>query len=73
VATVAGDRFMKAVLFPHEVATHFRWNGREQNGSIAPDGTYYFKVHLIHQGRTVTISNNSGPLPVVVDTRARCP
>jgi hypothetical protein len=72
VATLATDRFMKAVLFPHEVPTVFTWDGREQNGSIAPDGTYHFNVRLIHQGRTVTVSGYSGPLPVTVDTRARC-
>ena len=73
VATVATARFMKAVLFPHEVPTLFTWDGREGSGSIAADGTYYFDVHLIHQGRTVTVSNYSGPLPVTVNTRARCP
>ena len=73
VATLASGRFMKAVLFPHEVPTFFTWDGHEQTGSIAPDGTYYFKVHLIHQNRTVTISSYSGPLSVTVDTRARCP
>lgn len=72
VATLARGRFMKAVLFPHEVPTVFTWDGHERSGSVAPDGTYYFKVHLIHQGRTVTLSNSSGPLPVTVDTRARC-
>jgi hypothetical protein len=73
VATVASNRFMKAVLFPHEVPTLFTWEGHDQNGSIAPDGTYYFKVHLVHQARTVTLSNYSGALPVTVDTGARCP
>lgn len=73
IATLAHGRFMKASLFPHEVATAFAWNGRDQNGSIAPDGSYYFNVHLIHQGRIVTISNNSGPLPVRVNATARCP
>jgi hypothetical protein len=73
IATLARDRFMKASLFPHEVPTTFVWNGREQSGSIAPDGIYYFDVGLIHQDRIVTISNNSGPLPVRVNTRALCP
>jgi hypothetical protein len=73
VATLASDRFMKAVLYPHEVPTVFTWEGREQDGSISPDGTYHFNVHLIHQDRTVTVSSYSGPLPVTVDTRARCP
>ena len=71
-ATLASNRFMKAVLFPHEVRTPFTWDGHEGNGQIAPDGTYYFRVHLVHQGRTVTLANFSGPLPVTVDTQARC-
>jgi hypothetical protein len=73
VATLASNRFMKAVLFPHEVRTVFTWDGRARNGSIAPDGSYHFNVHLVHQDRTVTVSSYSGPLPVTVDTRARCP
>jgi hypothetical protein len=73
IATIAHDRFMKAVPTPHQVPRAFNWNGREQNGSIAPDGTYYFDVHLVHQDRTVTIADNSGPLPVRVSSRARCP
>ncbi len=72
ITTLARHRFMKASLFPHEVPTYFAWNGRQQSGAVAPDGTYYFNVHLIHQGRTVTISNESGPLPVRVNTRTRC-
>ncbi len=48
--------------------TGFTWDGREDNGTIAPDGTYYLRVALIHQGRTVEISNNSGPEPVTVKT-----
>ena len=73
IATLARNRFMKASLYPHEVPSFFTWNGRAQDGSIAPDATYYFNVHLIHQGRTVTISDSSGPLPVRVDTQVRCP
>lgn len=46
----------------------FVWNGREDNGSIAPDGTYDIKVSLVHQGRSVLISNNSGAEPVTVQT-----
>jgi FlgD Ig-like domain len=73
IDTVARSRFMKASLYPHEVPTDFTWNGRKQNGSPAPDGEYYFAVDLLHQGRIVTISNESGPLPVVVNSHARCP
>ena len=51
----------------------FVWDGREDNGSIAPDGTYNIKVSLIHQGRSVLISNNSGAEPVTVLTVAPKP
>ncbi len=46
----------------------FRWNGREDNGQVAPDGTYYIRVALRHQNRTVEISNSSGPEPIKVKT-----
>jgi hypothetical protein len=47
----------------------FVWNGREQNGSIAPDGTYYIRVSLIYQGRSLLIPNSAGaPEPVIVKT-----
>jgi hypothetical protein len=46
----------------------FSWSGREDDGSFAPDGTYYVRVALIHQGRTVTISGPSGPEPFKLET-----
>jgi len=33
----------------------FYWNGRESNGGLAPDGTYYLRVALLHQGATVNL------------------
>ena len=51
----------------------FVWNGREDSGRIAPDGVYYIRVALIHQGRTVTLSNSAGPIPVKVKTRPPVP
>ena len=66
VRTVALGRHMRRdVRKPDGV---FSWNGREDNGQVAPDGSYYFRVALIHQGRTVTISNSSGPEPITVRT-----
>ena len=44
------------------------WDGRLAGGAVAPDGAYYIKVALIHQGRSVPISNNTGPEPVTVET-----
>jgi hypothetical protein len=43
----------------------FAWNGREDNGTIAPDGIYHFRVGLIHQGRTVDLPSKSGALLTV--------
>ena len=62
VRTVATGRHMrKDVRNPDGV---FHWNGREDNGQVAPDGTYYFRVALIHQNRTIDLSG----VPVKVKT-----
>ena len=65
VDQVASDRYM-----PKKTATNsltvrrlFYWNGRGYNGSVVPDGQYYFRVALIDQGRTIDV----GP-PVTVQT-----
>jgi hypothetical protein len=67
VRTVAVGRHMRrGVRKPDGV---FSWNGREDNGQVAPDGIYYFRVALIHQGRTADISNPSGVRePITVRT-----
>jgi hypothetical protein len=57
----------------HPVRRGFSWNGFTSSGAVAPDGNYYVKVALIHQGRSVLVSNPSGPLPVTVDTRVPAP
>jgi FlgD Ig-like domain len=46
----------------------FRWDGRQSNGSVAPDGTYYIRVALIHESRSALISNNTAAEPVTVET-----
>jgi hypothetical protein len=70
VATVATGRHMrKDVRDPDGV---FHWDGRLDNGRVAPDGTYYFRVALIHQNRTIDLSTvpvkvkTAPPRPVVV-------
>jgi len=57
VATVAADRHMRlGVRNPDGV---FSWNGRQDsangysNGAFAPDGTYYFRIALQHEGPTI--------------------
>ena len=71
VATLATDRYMQGGA--HPLRTAFVWDGREQTGSVAPDGRYYLRVLLLHQNRTVTISDSSGPVPVIVRTVAPKP
>ena len=57
----------------HPLRKLFVWNGREDSGRVAPDGIYYVRVALIHQGRTVSISGASGPYPVTVTTTPPAP
>ncbi|HET9102005.1 MAG TPA: FlgD immunoglobulin-like domain containing protein [Solirubrobacteraceae bacterium] len=71
VATLASGVHM--VGGRHPVRRGFEWNGRLADGQVAPDGTYYVKVSLIHEGRSVLISDNAGALPVTVDTVAPHP
>jgi hypothetical protein len=52
----------------HPVRKAFTWDGRLGDGSVAPDGNYFIRVSLIHQGRSVLISNNGGAEPVTVKT-----
>jgi hypothetical protein len=65
VDTVASGRHMRRGV--RNPDGEFAWDGRVSDGRVAPDGTYYFRVSLIHQGRTVIISNPLGhPEPVTV-------
>jgi hypothetical protein len=59
VRTVAADRHMRKGK-----REFFHWNGRLDDGRIAPDGTYYFRVTLIHQDSTIDLTN----VPVRVKT-----
>jgi len=66
VATLASGRHMRVgVRKPDGV---FYWDGTEDDGSLAPDGEYYIRIDLIHQGRTAEVSRASGPLPITVKT-----
>lgn len=42
----------------------FRWDGRTNEGGVAPDGTYFVEVHLARQHRTLLLPN-----PIVLDTQ----
>ena len=65
VRQIANNVFMRA----HPPKRHlFTWNGRLADGSIAPAGTYYVKVSLLHEARSLVISNSTAALPVTVET-----
>jgi hypothetical protein len=67
VATLATNRYMQGGS--HPVRSYFVWDGRESDGSFAPDGRYDIKVRLIGARKWVTISSDSGsPEPVTVKT-----
>jgi hypothetical protein len=42
----------------------FAWNGRTDEGVLAPDGSYLLRVHLARQRRTILLPNR-----IVLDTR----
>ena len=65
VRTIANNVYMRA----QPPQRHkFTWNGRLADGSLAPAGTYYVKVSLLHQARSLIISNSTAALPVMVET-----
>ncbi|MBV9943685.1 MAG: hypothetical protein JO262_16275 [Solirubrobacterales bacterium] len=67
VRTVAIGRHMrKNVRNPDGV---FHWDGRSGDGRVVPDGTYHFRVALLHQGRTIDLTG----VPVTVKTMAPSP
>lgn len=66
VATLASGTYMPGGSRP--ARKQFVWNGRGRDGSVAADGEYFVKVRLLHQHRTVTISDSSGPIPFRVIT-----
>jgi hypothetical protein len=48
----------------------FPWDGHEQDGSVAPDGIYSWRIHLLRQHRTIMVAQpvrvvTSIPRPVV--------
>ncbi len=74
VEIVQGDRIIRTLpgsgrYLKTFQRTRFVWDGREQDGRIAPDGVYDIRVTLAHQGRTLTIAKPSGTVePVTVQT-----
>lgn len=62
----SGRRMRKGVRNPDGV---FHWDGRLADGRVAPDGSYYFRVVLLHQDRAVNLTG----VPVTVKTVAPRP
>ena len=66
VRTLASGRPMR-----REVRTQFPWDGHEDDGRVAPDGMYVFRVALLRQNRTVDYTRvpvtvlSSPPHPVI--------
>jgi hypothetical protein len=47
----------------------YTWNGRLDDGTLAPQGLYNFGLHLIHQHRTIDPVNYGFPISV----QSTCP
>ena len=50
---------------PEKVRTRWHWDGRDEEGRLAPDGRYRVRVALIHQGRTVDLPD----VEIALDTK----
>ena len=40
------------------VTKYFIWNGRNNAGRLVAPGTYFFRVHLVHQQRTIELQQS---------------
>jgi hypothetical protein len=62
------DDVVRALVPSHHVAAGPKlipWDGHDDSGAFAPDGTYRPRVHLASGHRTILLPN-----PIVVDTKA---
>jgi FlgD Ig-like domain len=50
VKTLASD---VSAHIEHTNNLQYSWNGRLADGAVAPQGLYNFRLHLIHQDRTI--------------------
>ena len=41
------------VFAPIKQPLQYSWNGRFADGAVAPQGLYNFRLHLVHQSRTI--------------------
>jgi hypothetical protein len=49
------------------VTKYFVWNGRDTAGRLVAPGTYFFRVYLVHQQRTIELQQ-----PVKVERATHC-
>jgi hypothetical protein len=49
------------------VTKYFTWNGRNDSGRLVLPGTYFFRVYLVHQQRTIEL-----PQSVRVESATHC-
>jgi hypothetical protein len=49
------------------VTKYFSWNGRNAAGRVVAPGSYYFRVYLVHQQRTIELQQ-----PVRIDSATHC-
>jgi flagellar hook assembly protein FlgD len=49
------------------VTKYFSWNGRNDAGRVVVPGTYFFRVYLVHQQRTIEL-----PQSVRVESTTHC-
>jgi hypothetical protein len=72
VRTIASNVFMRKPKAPTAqgfgaVRKYFTWNGRNNSSQPVAPGSYYFRVFLIHQRRTIELQQ-----PVIVEHRTGC-
>jgi FlgD Ig-like domain len=65
VKTIASGRHL-----PKGVRFTFPWGGHEDNGALAPDGVYHFRVVLKEQGRYIDLPTASGAFLTAIVTTA---
>lgn len=57
------------VFGPTKKWQRYPWDGRLADGAVAPHGLYNFKIHLIHQNRTIDPVIYGYPISV----QSKCP
>lgn len=69
-------RLVDGRFLPRRTRLRLRWDGRTDDGEIAPDGRYRVRIALIHQGRTIDLArtirlDTRPPRPLVTDVEPR--